>query len=121
MVTRYDLRSLSPAARKNHQCRTARWVIHTVGPVYSPDRDQSAVLRSCYVESLRVAAELGAATVAFPAISTGVYRWPMADAAEIAVAAVRSAQSSVTEIRFVLFSPDALAAFERAVVGQPER
>src|SRR5438093_7482162 len=55
----------------------ARWVIHTVGPVWSASQDRSALLRSCYVESLRVAEELGAGTVAFPAISTGVYRWPV--------------------------------------------
>jgi O-acetyl-ADP-ribose deacetylase len=96
----------------------ARWVIHTVGPVYSVSADRSSLLRSCYVESLRVAAELGAATVAFPAISTGIYRWPMADAAQIAVAAVRDVAGqhpAVREVRFVLFSDDALAAFAAAL------
>jgi len=58
----------------------ARWVIHTVGPVYAKTEDRSALLASCYRESLRVAAELGARTVAFPAVSTGVYRWPAAAA-----------------------------------------
>jgi len=62
----------------------ARWVIHTVGPVYSTREDRSAVLASCYRESLRVADELGAATVAFPAVSTGIFGWPMHDAARIA-------------------------------------
>lgn len=95
----------------------ARWVIHTVGPVYSASQDRSALLASCYVESLRVAADLGATTVAFPAISTGVYRWPMADAARIAVRAVRSSQvgAELTEVRFVLFSEDAHAAFATAL------
>jgi O-acetyl-ADP-ribose deacetylase len=54
----------------------ATWVIHTVGPVYSSREDRSALLASCYTESLRVAAELGARTVAFPAVSAGVYGWP---------------------------------------------
>jgi O-acetyl-ADP-ribose deacetylase len=93
----------------------ARWVIHTVGPVWSRTEDRSAVLASCYAESLRVADELGARTVAFPAVSTGVYRWPVAEAARIAVDAVRGADTQVDEARFVLFTPDALAAFEAAV------
>ena len=68
----------------------ARWVIHTVGPVWSATEDRSAVLSSAYRESLRVAEELGATTVAFPAVSAGVYGWPMADAARIAVETVRA-------------------------------
>ncbi len=63
----------------------ARWVIHTVGPVFSKAEDRSATLASAYRESLRVAEELGAATVAFPAVSAGVYGWPLEDAARIAV------------------------------------
>ncbi|MBO4271908.1 O-acetyl-ADP-ribose deacetylase [Microbispora triticiradicis] len=98
----------------------ARWVIHTVGPVYSPDEDRSHLLASCYRESLAVADRLGAATVAFPAISTGVYRWPMEDAARIALTSVRTstvrqAGSAVREVRFVLFSNAAYAAFETAL------
>ncbi len=90
----------------------ARWVIHTVGPVFSPTEDRSALLASCYRESLRVAGELGARTVAFPAISTGVYRWPMEDAARIAVGTVRAARTTaVEEVRFVLFDERAYAAF----------
>ncbi len=92
----------------------ARWVIHTVGPVYSRQADRSALLASCYLESLRVADEIGARTVAFPAISTGAYGWPMDDAARIALAAVRSAVTSVDLARFVLFSGAAQAAFEQA-------
>jgi O-acetyl-ADP-ribose deacetylase len=97
----------------------ARWVIHTVGPVYSAAQDRTAVLASCYTESLRVAAELGARIVAFPAISTGIYRWPMHDAARIAVQAVRGAQGvdPVAEARFVLFSGDAHAAFAAALAS----
>ncbi|MFC8272215.1 O-acetyl-ADP-ribose deacetylase [Streptomyces sp. NPDC057271] len=93
----------------------ARWVIHTVGPVWSRDEDRSEQLASCYRESLRVADELGARTVAFPAISTGIYGWPMDDGARIAVETVRAAATSVEEVRFVLFDATACAAFESAV------
>lgn len=89
----------------------ARWVIHTVGPVYSRSQDRSELLASCHLESLRVADELGARTVAFPAISTGVYGWPLDDAARIAVAAVRAAGTSVEEVRFVLFDTAAYEVF----------
>jgi O-acetyl-ADP-ribose deacetylase (regulator of RNase III) len=89
----------------------ARWVIHTVGPVYSASEDRSALLASCYRESLRVADELGARTVAFPAISTGVYHWPLDDAARIAVETVRTTDTSVEEITFVLFDERAYTAF----------
>ncbi|CAL9375786.1 O-acetyl-ADP-ribose deacetylase [Streptomyces werraensis] len=89
----------------------ARWVIHTVGPVHSTTEDRSALLASCYRESLRVADELGARTVAFPAISTGVYRWPLDDAARIAVETVRTTDTAVEEITFVLFDERAYEAF----------
>ncbi|GHE60058.1 O-acetyl-ADP-ribose deacetylase [Streptomyces thermocarboxydus] len=89
----------------------ARWVIHTVGPVHSATEDRSALLASCYRESLRVADELGARTVAFPAISTGVYRWPLDDAARIAVEAVRTADTAVEDVTFVLFDDRAYQAF----------
>jgi O-acetyl-ADP-ribose deacetylase (regulator of RNase III) len=93
----------------------ARWVIHTVGPVYTKSEDRSELLASCYRESLRVAAELGAATVAFPAVSAGVYGWPLDDAARIAVGTVRETDGPVEEARFVLFTPDVHQAFERAL------
>ncbi|MEV4039740.1 O-acetyl-ADP-ribose deacetylase [Streptomyces umbrinus] len=89
----------------------ARWVIHTVGPVFSPSEDRSELLASCYRESLRVADELGARTVAFPAVSAGVYGWPMDDAARIAVGTVRDTETAVTEARFVLFDERAYEAF----------
>ncbi|MEV0077224.1 O-acetyl-ADP-ribose deacetylase [Nocardia neocaledoniensis] len=93
----------------------ARWVIHTVGPVWSATEDRSALLASCYRESLRVASELGAHTVAFPAISTGIYGWPMDDGARIAVETVRAAEATVDEVRFVLFDDRALAVFTAAL------
>ncbi|MFB7668034.1 O-acetyl-ADP-ribose deacetylase [Kitasatospora sp. NPDC056138] len=105
----------------------ARWVVHTVGPVHLPDEyeQRAGLLASCYRESLRVAVELGARTVAFPAISTGVYGWPLEDAARIALTAVAEAvaesagpqgqaeAAGVTEIRFVLFGAEAYGVFER--------
>ncbi|MFJ7069841.1 O-acetyl-ADP-ribose deacetylase [Streptomyces sp. NPDC101115] len=93
----------------------ARWVVHTVGPVHSAQEDRSELLASCYRESLRVADELGARSVAFPAVSTGVYGWPMDDGARIAVETVRAANTSVAEVRFVLFDENAYAAFEAAL------
>lgn len=92
----------------------AEWVIHTVGPIYSIGHDQSSLLASCYTESLRVAEEIGARSVAFPAISAGVYGWPMASAADIALNAVAASTSAVDSVRFVLFSDAALAEFQRA-------
>ena len=95
---------------------TARWVVHTAGPIWSASEDRSEVLRSCYRESLRVADGLGARTVAFPAISAGVYGWPVDDAARQAVAGVRSVEPEhVEDVRFVLFSDATLAAFEAAL------
>ncbi|GED83861.1 O-acetyl-ADP-ribose deacetylase [Streptomyces sp. 6-11-2] len=93
----------------------ALWVIHTVGPVHSRTEDRSHLLASCYRASLGVADELGARTVAFPAISTGVYRWPMGDAARIAMETVRETGTSVEEVRFVLFDDRAYEAFAARV------
>jgi O-acetyl-ADP-ribose deacetylase (regulator of RNase III) len=89
----------------------ARWVIHTVGPTYAESKDKSELLADCFRNSLRIADELGAATVAFPAISTGVYRWPVDDAARIALETVRASELRVDEVRFVLFDQRAYDAF----------
>ncbi|HZB72414.1 MAG TPA: O-acetyl-ADP-ribose deacetylase [Acidimicrobiales bacterium] len=93
----------------------ARWVIHTVGPVHAHEDDPAGLLASCHVESLRVADELGASTVAFPAISCGVYGYPVDEAAPVAVAAVRDAPTSVEEVRFVLRGADAVRAWQRSL------
>jgi O-acetyl-ADP-ribose deacetylase (regulator of RNase III) len=95
----------------------ASWVIHTVGPVFEPGEDRSDVLASCFRESLRLADELGATSVAFPAVSAGVYRWPMDDVARIAVGTVLATPTEVGEVRFVLFSQPALEAFQSALEG----
>ncbi|GAA2310012.1 O-acetyl-ADP-ribose deacetylase [Glycomyces scopariae] len=92
----------------------ARWVIHTVGPVYSAEEDRSALLASCYRESLRVADGLGARSVAFPAVSAGVYGWPADSAARIALDTVRATATEVDDVRFVLFTDEVYAAFDRA-------
>ena len=93
----------------------ARWVIHTVGPIWTPGKDCSALLAACHTNALGVAAGLGARTIAFPAISTGAYGYPPAEAAPVAIAAVRASGRDFDEVRFVLFGEEAYAAFERAV------
>lgn len=92
------------------------WVIHVVGPVYSRSEDRSALLESCYREALRVADELAVKSLAFPAVSAGIYGWPMDNAADIAVSAVASTPTQVEDVRFVLFSQAALTEFERAIL-----
>jgi O-acetyl-ADP-ribose deacetylase len=93
----------------------ARWVIHTVGPVYAKKEDRSAQLASAYRESLRIADELGAKTVAFPAVSAGIYGWPADDAARIAASTVLTTPTAVDEVRFVLFSQSMYDEFAAAV------
>jgi O-acetyl-ADP-ribose deacetylase (regulator of RNase III) len=96
----------------------ARWVIHTVGPVWRGGGDgESALLASCYRRSLEIADELGAASVAFPAISTGVYGYPKDEAASVAVESVRSmdGRTGVELVRFVVFDDENRASYERAL------
>ncbi|MFE4370326.1 O-acetyl-ADP-ribose deacetylase [Streptomyces sp. NPDC056835] len=115
----------------------ARWVIHTVGPRWDRYDDRSSLLASCYRTSLEVAAELGARTVALPAVSTGNLRWPLDDGARIAVRTVketlaarettkapanragegRAGGQTFEEVRFVLFELRAHAAFETALAA----
>ena len=92
----------------------ARWVIHVVGPVHSRGEDRTHLLASCYRNALAVADELGAASIAFPAVSAGIYGWPIDDAADVAVRTVASTPTRVADVRFVLFSDDVLAEFRRA-------
>ena len=96
---------------------TARWVIHTVGPNRHRGQTDPAQLASCFEESLREAVRVGARSVAFPAISAGVYGWDAADVARIAVAAVRGSPhlADLDLVRFVLFSSRTLKAFEVAL------
>ncbi|HJV09135.1 MAG TPA: macro domain-containing protein, partial [Acidimicrobiales bacterium] len=91
----------------------ARWVIHTVGPVWrGGGAGEPDLLASCYRRSLEVADELGARSVAFPAISTGVYGYPSEDAATIAVDTIRSAETSVEMVRLVAFDDRTLRLYQ---------
>ncbi len=93
----------------------ARWVIHTVGPVYAKTIDKSEILADCYRNSLQVADEIGAKSVAFPTISAGVYGWPMDSATQIAVDTVRQSATDVERVLLVAFSQDALDGYQRAL------
>jgi O-acetyl-ADP-ribose deacetylase (regulator of RNase III) len=93
----------------------ARWIVHTAGPVYTGSPRDAELLASCHRSVLRVADELGAETVAFPAISTGIYSYPVEEAAPVAIAAVREAETRVREVRFVLFSDRDLDVFRAAL------
>jgi len=93
----------------------ARLVIHVVGPVYDHHEDRSHLLASAYREALRVADEHDVRTIAFPAVSAGIFGWPLASAADIAIGTVRATDTRVTEARFVLFSDDVYAEFDRAL------
>lgn len=98
----------------------ARWVIHTVGPVWEGgDRGEPELLRSCYTESLAAAESVGARSVSFPAISTGIYGYPPELAVEVAVSAVASSGADVDLVRFVCFSPDMRALYLRALQSLP--
>jgi len=90
----------------------ARWIIHTVGPVWrGGDHREDELLASCYRRSLEVADGLGARSIAFPAISTGVYGFPRERAARIAVATIRAARTNVEEVRLVAFDAATLEMY----------
>ncbi|HST17502.1 MAG TPA: O-acetyl-ADP-ribose deacetylase [Gaiellaceae bacterium] len=96
----------------------ARWVVHTVGPVWhGGEAGEPELLASCHRRSLEVASELGARSVAFPAISCGLYGYPPELAAPVAVGAVRASEFDFEFVRFVLFGDDAYEAFARAAAG----
>ena len=101
----------------------ARWVVHTVGPNRHRGQTDPALLASCFTRSLDVAADLGARSVAFPAVSAGVYGWDATTVADVAVGAVRGwhpdGGTSVEEVRFVLFGDALLHAFRGALDATP--
>ena len=102
----------------------AKSVVHTVGPVWQGGGEgEPELLRSAYWNSLKLAAEHDAETIAFPSISTGVYGYPVEAAANVAITAVRdwdSEDKSVREIRFVLFSDEDLAVYEKVATSLGE-
>jgi len=99
----------------------AKYVIHTVGPVWSGgNRGEPELLRTCYVNSLRLASEHGLRSIAFPSISTGAYRFPIEQAARIAVESVQEEvgkPTSIELVRFVCFSVSDLAVYRRLLTA----
>jgi O-acetyl-ADP-ribose deacetylase (regulator of RNase III) len=94
----------------------ARWVIHAVGPIWHDgNRGEAEQLASCYRTSLALADEVGARSVAFPAISTGIFGYPLDAAVQIAVDAVRSTPTNVETVHFVCFDDGTQLAYERAL------
>ncbi len=121
-----------PEIRPNIRCPTgearitagfelrARYVIHTVGPVYRGHDRDAELLASAFRSPLQLAAEHGLRSIAFPAISCGIYGYPIEEAAAIAAQVVREHPWPLHEIRFVLFSDAALAAWTRAFAEHSE-
>lgn len=123
---------LAEECRRLGSCRTgdatltkgyrlpARYVIHTVGPVWNGgQRGEAELLASCYRRCIELAAANGIASIAFPSISTGIYGYPVEEAARVAVSTVRKALPqfpTVCEVIFCCFSPSDLAVYERFLV-----
>jgi O-acetyl-ADP-ribose deacetylase (regulator of RNase III) len=98
----------------------ARWVIHAVGPVWhGGERGEAEQLASCYRRSLEIADQVGARSVAFPAISTGIYGYPAEQAARIAVDTVRSARTDVELVRLVAFDERTHALHKELIEAHP--
>jgi O-acetyl-ADP-ribose deacetylase (regulator of RNase III) len=96
----------------------ARWVIHTVGPVWrGGTHGEPELLASCYRRCLECAEELGALSIAFPAISTGRYGYPIADAAEIAVASLHAFEGSLELVRLVAFDAETFTSYATLLPG----
>lgn len=98
----------------------AKWVIHAVGPIYSKMVDRSSQLITAYRSALEVADEVGAKTIAFPAISTGAYAYPIDEAARLAVEAVQFAKTNVEHAEFVLLDSAIFEAFRAVMRGDDD-
>jgi O-acetyl-ADP-ribose deacetylase len=99
-----------------------RYVIHTLGPVYGQDRPEAELLARCYRDSLALAEDNGAESIAFPAISTGIFGYPAQEAAEVALQTVREEAEGLERVRlvrFVLFGEKDLEVHERVLSGLP--
>lgn len=98
----------------------ARWVLHTVGPVWrGGEHGEAGILASCYRRCLELADELGVRTLAFPAISTGVYGFPKRLAAEIAVSTLREQPCTVDDVTLVAFDPETEATYRELIAARP--
>lgn len=94
----------------------AKFVIHTVGPVYGLEKNkEDELLKSCYINSLKLASEKGIKSIAFPSISTGAYHYPKKEACEIAVSTCLNFKDMFDEIRFVVFDKDTLELYLKEV------
>ncbi|MGV9711803.1 O-acetyl-ADP-ribose deacetylase [Gordonia sp. NPDC003424] len=94
----------------------ARWVVHTVGPVYSAREDRTEILRACYSRSLRLAEFLGARSIAFPLISSGAYGWPLDDAVAQQVSVISAMRTAIDTVTLVAFSEE-IAELTRRALG----
>lgn len=95
----------------------ARWVIHVVGPNFRAGQTDRSLLVSCYRRALAVADEIGASTVAFPLVSSGIYGWPRADAIAAAVETLTGTPTDVVEARIVALDERTVDAVRRALAG----
>lgn len=94
----------------------AKWIVHAVGPIWrGGDEDEAGLLASAYRESLELAAIVGASSIAFPAISTGIYGYPILPATNIAIATCMTAPDAITEIRFICFDQSTLSIYEESL------
>jgi O-acetyl-ADP-ribose deacetylase len=91
----------------------ARFVIHTVGPIYGRSKQPETELAACFISCLQLAGELGLSSISFPAISTGAYAYPLKEAAEVSLRTVLQVRTSLSLIRFVLFDGEVFDAFQR--------
>jgi len=99
----------------------ARWVIHTVGPVWrGGGTGEALLLASCYRRCLEVADEVGAGSIAFPAISTGIYGYPAEEAADIALEALRTTTTRVGLVRLVAFDHHTCSLYEERLLAAEE-
>ena len=99
-----------------------RYVIHTLGPVFGQDRPEAELLARCYRNSLALAEDNGVESIAFPAISTGIFGYPAEEAAQVALRTVREESERLEQVRlvrFVLFGEKDLEVHERALSGLP--
>jgi len=97
---------------------SARYVIHTVGPIYQSEEESAPILRSAYLESMKVAEELRVRSISFPSISTGAYGYPVDSAARVALQAIKKhlcTETTLELVQIVCFTADTFITFESAL------